>query len=256
MTPLAYRILKVDPSAMKWMIDIAFIDFCEVMPALKAFNDATIQSAGKPVPYVMPKLPWRKTWLEFRFDHVFKVPPTRSDDATMRSALFMTQTADDHIEVEMVNVDFPPHIADTGNSNFAYNIENWNATPIAIRDSCTAGVQRGLSTLGMSALRMINEREILYLETQRQTKRFRRAVRSENPRDVKVSYHIVRLGIDPVTKALPQEARPTGIVRALHATRGHYRRYKSGRVAWVKPHWRGSADKGIALKSYKVDPDA
>jgi hypothetical protein len=256
MTPLAYKILKAEPEAMKWMIDIAFIDFCEVMPALKAFNDATIQVDGKPAPYVMPKLPWRKTWLEFRFDHVFKVPSVLPNNSTMRGALFMTQTSDDHIEVEMVNVDFPPHIADTGNSNFSYNVENWNGTPIAVRDPYTAGIQRGLSTLGISALRMINERHISYLEAQRQTKRFRQAVKSHNPRDVKVTYHIVRLGTDPVVRSLPKDGRPTGIVRALHATRGHYRRYKSGRVAWVKPHWRGSAEKGVALKSYKVDPDA
>ena len=255
MTPLAYLVLKSEPEAMKWMIDVAFIDFCEVMPALKVFHDSTIQADGKIPPYVMPKLPWKKTWLEFRLSNLFLAPPLETNQTT-RGALYMREMSDDHIEVEMINVAFPPHIRDTGNANFSYNIENWNSTPAAIADAYTAGIQRALSGMGISALRMINERQISYLETQRQTKRFRQAVRSQSPRDVKITYHIVRLGVDPIVKALPQESRPTGIVRALHATRGHYRRYKSGRVAWVKPHWRGSAEKGVALKSYKVDPDA
>lgn len=255
MTPLAYLVLKNEPEAMKWMIDVAFIDFCEVMPALKAFHDSSIKVDGRPAPYLMPKLPWKKTWLEFRLDHVFLAPPLETNQ-TKRGALYMQQFSEDHIEVEIVNAAFPEHIRETGNSNFSYNEENWNTTPAALADSYTSGIQRALSGLGLSALRMINEREITYLEAQRKTKRFRRAVRSQNPRDVKVSYHIVRLGIDPITKAIPQETRSTGIVRALHAARGHYRRCKSGRVVWVKPHWRGSAEKGVALKSYKVDPSA
>ena len=40
--------------------------------------------------------------------------------------------------------------------------------------------------------------------------------------------------------------------RRQHSVRGHFRRYKSGRSVWVKPHVRGDAKLGIITKDYRL----
>lgn len=74
-----------------------------------------------------------------------------------------------------------------------------------------------------------------------------------------VSYSV--LEIDPMKDVLRQEGRAesTGLTRALHICRGHFRRYDrplfgktfTGTV-WVPTHVRGSIDAGEVIKSYNV----
>lgn len=53
------------------------------------------------------------------------------------------------------------------------------------------------------------------------------------------------------------DPQQTGTTRARHhkrqhQVRGHLRHYKSGKVSWVKPHWRGNKDLGVIRKDYEV----
>lgn len=40
--------------------------------------------------------------------------------------------------------------------------------------------------------------------------------------------------------------------KRLHQVRGFMRHYKSGKVAWVKPHWRGDEHLGVVKKDFEV----
>lgn len=40
--------------------------------------------------------------------------------------------------------------------------------------------------------------------------------------------------------------------KRLHQVRGFYRHYKSGKVVWVKPHWRGDKKLGVIRKDYEM----
>ncbi len=40
--------------------------------------------------------------------------------------------------------------------------------------------------------------------------------------------------------------------KRMHQVRGFYRHYKSGKVSWVKPHWRGDETLGVVKKDYEV----
>lgn len=53
------------------------------------------------------------------------------------------------------------------------------------------------------------------------------------------------------------DPQQSGITRATHKkrqhqVRGHRRVYKSGRVSWVKPHWRGDKNLGVIRKDYEM----
>ena len=53
------------------------------------------------------------------------------------------------------------------------------------------------------------------------------------------------------------EAQQSGITRAMHKKRqhqvqGHRRVCKSGKVTWVKPHWRGDKNLGVIRKDYEM----
>ncbi len=40
--------------------------------------------------------------------------------------------------------------------------------------------------------------------------------------------------------------------KRLHQVRGFYRHYKSGKVSWVNPHWRGDENLGVVKKDYEL----
>lgn len=40
--------------------------------------------------------------------------------------------------------------------------------------------------------------------------------------------------------------------KRLHQVRGFYRHYKSGKVAWVKPHWRGDESLGVVRTDFEM----
>lgn len=40
--------------------------------------------------------------------------------------------------------------------------------------------------------------------------------------------------------------------KRLHSVRGFWRRYKSGKEVWVKPHWRGDEHLGVVRKDFEV----
>ena len=63
--------------------------------------------------------------------------------------------------------------------------------------------------------------------------------------------------IDPL-KERPPEAVGSGSGREhrLHPVRGFWRRYKNtGKVVWVKAHWRGNKDLGVITHDYEVSHD-
>ena len=40
--------------------------------------------------------------------------------------------------------------------------------------------------------------------------------------------------------------------KRLHQVRGFFRHYKSGKVSWVRPHWRGDENLGVVKKDYEL----
>lgn len=40
--------------------------------------------------------------------------------------------------------------------------------------------------------------------------------------------------------------------KRMHQVRGFFRHYKSGKVSWVKPHWRGDESLGVVKKDYEL----
>lgn len=40
---------------------------------------------------------------------------------------------------------------------------------------------------------------------------------------------------------------------ARHERRGHFRKYPSGKIAWVKPTWVGSLERGLIVHDYKAE---
>lgn len=71
-----------------------------------------------------------------------------------------------------------------------------------------------------------------------------------------VLYEHHTLEIDPfqVPPVAGGGSRPHGSPR-LHAVRGFWRQYKSGKRVWVHPHWRGDKDKGVVTKDYSIVPE-
>ena len=64
-------------------------------------------------------------------------------------------------------------------------------------------------------------------------------------------HFIVELEVDE------PEPQQTGITmyqprKRLHQVRGFFRHYKSGKVSWVRPHWRGDENLGVVKKDYEV----
>jgi hypothetical protein len=64
------------------------------------------------------------------------------------------------------------------------------------------------------------------------------------------------LDIKCVREVLEREGQmsETGITRALHVCRGHFRTYQSGKRVWIDEHLRGDPDKGVIEKTYRVNP--
>jgi hypothetical protein len=40
--------------------------------------------------------------------------------------------------------------------------------------------------------------------------------------------------------------------KRLHQVRGFFRHYQSGKVSWVKAHWRGDENLGVVKKDYEL----
>jgi len=40
--------------------------------------------------------------------------------------------------------------------------------------------------------------------------------------------------------------------KRMHQVRGFFRRYRSGKVSWVRPHWRGDETLGVVKKDYEL----
>jgi hypothetical protein len=97
--------------------------------------------------------------------------------------------------------------------------------------------------------------------------RLARAYRRRHKRDP-VTFHTLAVGpVRPVRRRGGRAATegPGAPERALHTVRGHFAsygpRYGRGRLFgrlegafWMRPHWRGGAAKGLALKDYDVRP--
>lgn len=63
------------------------------------------------------------------------------------------------------------------------------------------------------------------------------------------------LDVEPTRTVRPSVATGDGAKRRAHQVMGHFRRYQSGKVVWVAPHWRGLGwlkEKGAILKDYRL----
>lgn len=67
----------------------------------------------------------------------------------------------------------------------------------------------------------------------------------------KFEHIITELPFDEV----PSEQTGRSVIqprKRLHQVRGFYRHYKSGKVVWVKPHWRGNKELGVVRHDYEM----
>ena len=60
----------------------------------------------------------------------------------------------------------------------------------------------------------------------------------------------------PVTRTVSEYQGGTHASPRQHIRRGHYRHYKSGKIAWVRDCIVGSLEKGFVHKDYRVEPAA
>ena len=60
----------------------------------------------------------------------------------------------------------------------------------------------------------------------------------------------------PVTRTVSEYKGGTHASPRQHTRRGHYRHYKSGKIAWVRDCIVGSLEKGFVHKDYRVEPAA
>lgn len=74
-------------------------------------------------------------------------------------------------------------------------------------------------------------------------------------RKERVFYEHTLLTIDP--SKVVEQTDPLGShsKHRLHAVRGFWRHYKSGKRAWVKPHWRGDKELGVVTHDYEIKHD-
>lgn len=57
---------------------------------------------------------------------------------------------------------------------------------------------------------------------------------------------------EPVQRQSSTHNTDTGIKKCHHECKGHWRTYKSGKVVWVKAHWRGDKALGTVHKQYET----
>jgi hypothetical protein len=95
-----------------------------------------------------------------------------------------------------------------------------------------------------------------------------KAYRKRHPKAPPLAtYRVLR--IEPVLRAAGGTGTGTGTSKRLHLVRGHFARYTAERpllghrpgphttgLIWRPPHVRGRAERGVAMKTYEVEPGA
>lgn len=64
------------------------------------------------------------------------------------------------------------------------------------------------------------------------------------------AYHVLKLGKRVVKKSIAHGNKHSS--PAMHSRRGHFRRYQSGKVGWVRPAIVGKKEHGMVLKDYSM----
>lgn len=104
----------------------------------------------------------------------------------------------------------------------------------------------------VTALRMVSAFNLPRVEAQkRDVKRATKGLKPETKTD---KYYILKLSGRSLNY-LPEpqgKCRATGIKQRWHMCRGHYRHLKSGKVVFVRGHYRGDKALGIVHKDYSL----
>lgn len=128
-----------------------------------------------------------------------------------------------------------------------YNGEVDEKTQRAVRFACH------LIHCAVTALRMISAFSLPRIEAQkRDIKRVTKGM-SRTPETKTDKYYILKLSgrsLDYLPE--PQEKCRAGAKHRWHMCRGHYRHLKSGKVIFVKGHYRGDKTLGIIHKDYAL----
>lgn len=115
------------------------------------------------------------------------------------------------------------------------------------RDTCY--YSRSLLSMFLDCLRLTHTEEVIQ---QASPKNNRRILDGKLP-----IWEVKTLVLKtPVTRTVSEYQGGTHASPRQHIRRGHYRHYKSGKIAWVRDCIVGSLEKGFVHKDYRVEPAA
>lgn len=193
---------------------------------------------------------WLKKGLRTPFDDVmFQF----ADDLTMLCSFLDDESEDPKISVRVIvrresgELDMLPYVFLLKCNKVKLEVESLNNSQLyhAIAKNIRDRVDVMLYTL-IAVIVALTDMSTEYVdEPARLNKK-----RIKNGKSPIQDYHVIHLGKRIIKKSAGKGEKKGEQLR--HKRRGHFRRYQSGKVQWIKEYWAGKEEKGIQLKNYVV----